>query len=69
MKELIFNGDSEAQERLAKAQEAIDDYTNSHPNDFSEEEHKEFRTLLNERASALSAATGMNIHSICEDDK
>ena len=68
MKELKFNGDIDAQERLAKAQTAIDDYSKSHPNEFSEEEHKEFRSLLNERASALSSATGMNIHSICEDD-
>ena len=64
MKELEFRDDDEAKERLARAQEAIDDYSTSHPNELSEEEHEEFRGLLKERADALSEATGMEIHSL-----
>lgn len=68
MRKLKFNDDAAAQERLAKVQDAINDYSKSHTNEFSEKEHSEFRALLNERADALSEATGMKIHSLFEDD-
>lgn len=67
-KELKFTNDSAALERLANAQSAIDDYSASHPDPFSESERKEFGKLLKERAAALSEATSMNIRSITDDD-
>lgn len=66
MPELKFRDDPTALERLAKAQSAIDDYSASHPNEFNEQEHQEFRELLKERAAALSEATGMSISSVAE---
>jgi len=68
MKELKFKNDPAALERLANAQSAIDEYSASHPGAFSESERREFGSLLKERAAALSAATGLNIHSVVDDD-
>lgn len=68
MRELKFKNDPAALERLANAQNAIDEYSASHPGAFSESERREFGALLNERAAALSEATGMRIHSIVDDD-
>lgn len=68
MKKLQFKNDEKAINRLSKAQSAIDEYSASHPNELSEKEHKEFRKLLNERADALSEATGMKIHSLFENE-
>jgi len=65
--ELKFKNDPAVLERLANAQNAIDEYSASHPGRFSEREHREFGALLNERAAALSAATDLRIHSIAED--
>lgn len=67
-KKLKFRNDPAALERLSNAANAIEVFTDSHPNELSEEEHKELRSLLRERASALSDATGLKIHSICDDD-
>ena len=67
-KELMFTNDSAALDRLAKAQNAIDDYSAAHPGAFSEAERQEFGMLLRERASALSEATRMNIHAIADDN-
>ena len=68
MRELKFKNDPAALERLANAQNAIDEYSTSHPGAFSESERREFGNLLKERAAALSEATGMRIHSIVDDD-
>lgn len=68
MKELKFKNDPAALERLANAQNAIDEYSAAHPGSFSEEERREFGCLLRERAAALSEATGFKIHSIVDDD-
>lgn len=68
MKELKFKNDPAALERLANAQNAIDEYSAAHPGSFSEEERREFGGLLRERAAALSEATGFRIHSIVDDD-
>ena len=68
MKELKFRDDPVALERLAKAQNAIDEYSAAHPGRFTEAEHREFGALLRERAAALSEATGFKIHSIVDDD-
>lgn len=64
MKKLKFRNDEKAIECLSEAQNAIDEYSNTHPDEFTEEEHEEFRSLLRERANALSEATGMKIHSL-----
>ena len=63
-KKLKFKDDPAAIERLSKAQDAIDKYAKKHPGNLNEKEHIEFAKLLNERASALSEATGMKIHSL-----
>ena len=68
MKELKFRDDPAALERLTNAQNAIDEYSAAHPGRFSESEQKEFGALLRERAAALSAATGLRIHSIVDED-
>ena len=68
MRKLKFKDDSAAQDRLARAQGAIDDYSAAHPDELSDKEHEEFRSLLHERADALSEATGMKIHSLFGDD-
>lgn len=67
-KKLKFRDDPAVLERLSNAANAIEEFTDSHPNELSEEEHNELRTLLKERAAALSDATGLKIHSICDDD-
>ncbi len=68
-KELKFRDNPAAIERLSKAQGAVDKYTKEHPRNLNEKEHKEFRKLLNERASALSEATGMKIHSLFDNEE
>ena len=67
MRELKFKNDPAALERLAKAQNAIDEYSASHPGTFSESERRGFGNLLKERAAALSEAADMKIHSIVDD--
>lgn len=68
MKELKLRDDPAALERLANAQRAIDRYSATHPGRLSDEEHREFGSLLRERAAALSEATGLKIHSIVDDE-
>ena len=68
MKKLDFSKSSQSSPvRLAKAQNAIDNYSKAHPKQFTESEHKEIRALLNERSAALSEAMGIKIHSLFED--
>ena len=67
MEELKFRDDPAALERLANAQNAIDEYSASHPGRLSDEERSEFGSLLRERAAALSEATGFKISSIADD--
>ena len=64
MAELKFRDDPAVQARLAKAQQAIDDFVASHSKNLNAEEHAELRALLSERADALSEATGSKIHSL-----
>jgi len=64
MLELIFRNDKRALKRLAKVQKSIDKFCKSHPGSFNKRQHKKFRKLLSKRASALSKATGMKIHSL-----
>lgn len=67
MPKLKFTKDKGALERLSKAQTAIDNYTSSHQGRMSDDEHKEFRKLLSDRAAALSEATGLKISSLFDD--
>ena len=67
-KKLKFRDDPAALERLSMAANAIEEFTDSHPNELSEEGHEELRSLLKERAAALSYATGLNIHSLFDDE-
>ena len=63
MGKLKFRNDEAALKRLSNAQSAIDNYSKSHKK-MNKKEHAEFRKLLSNRASALSDATGMKIHSL-----
>lgn len=60
--------DKKKAERLSKAAEDVENFVNSHPDDLSDNEHEELRSLLNERAAAMSEFFGVKIHSVCEDD-
>lgn len=68
MKKFKYRNDPVALKRLSDVENAIEEFTNSHPKKLSKEEHSELSDLLRERASALSDVTGLNIHSICGDD-
>lgn len=64
MKKLDFSKSSPASlERLSKVQSEIDDFCKEHPKELTEEQHKELRSLLSERASALTEALGVKISS------
>lgn len=69
MKKMKVKNNPAALERLSNAQNAIEEYSASHPCDFSESERLEFRELLKERAAALSEATGMVIHSVADNNE
>lgn len=64
MPKLLFKDDKKALDRLTKVQSEIDKFSKKHPGSLNDKEHKELRTLLSKRASALSEATGMKIHSL-----
>ena len=64
MFKLIFKDDKKSLKRLTKAQSAVDKFSKKHSGSLSKREHKKFRKLLSNRASALSGATGMKIHSL-----
>lgn len=68
MEELKFKDDPKALEELSNISNKIQEFSEKHPNELNADEHKELRGLLNERAKALSKATGFHIHSICEED-
>lgn len=64
MGKLVFRDDKVALKKLSKAQGAIDKFIKKHPGNLSKREHKQLRGLLSKRASALSDATGLKIHSL-----
>ena len=64
MFELKFKNDKKALEKLSKAEKNIDNFLKKHQKSLNKQEHKEFKKLLNNRASALSEATGLKIHSL-----
>lgn len=66
MNELKFRDDPAAMERLVNAENAINEYTSTHPKKLSKIERGELGELLKERAAALSEATGLEIHSIVD---
>lgn len=66
-KKLKFRNDPDALERLSNASNAVEDFTKTHRGELSDDEHDELRSLLKERASALSEATGLKIHSLFDD--
>jgi hypothetical protein len=68
MKEFDFSKATKSSlERLSQSQEAIDSFLKVHRNELSESQHKELRSLLNERSSALSEVMGVKVHSLFED--
>lgn len=66
MTKLVFKDDKRALKRLAKTQTTIDKFLKKHPGELSKRGHSTLRKLLNRRASDLSKATGMKIHSLFE---
>lgn len=68
MHKLQLTKDKKILAKLSRAAQAVEDYSAAHPKEFTEEQHKEFRKLLSDRAAALSEATGMKIHSLFDND-
>lgn len=66
MAKLIFNGGKRSVKRLSKVQNSIDGFLKSHPGSLNKQSHSQLDRLLKKRAKALSKATGMKIHSICD---
>lgn len=50
--------------KLFKVQKSIDKFLKRHPSNLSRHGHKTLRRMLNNRAKALSKASGMKIHSL-----
>ena len=66
MGKMIFNGGKRYVKRLSKVQNSIDGFLKSHPGSLNKRSHSQLDRLLKKRAKALSKATGMKIHSICD---
>ena len=66
MGKLIFNGGNRSVKRLSKVQNSIDGFLKSHPGSLNKRSHSQLDRLLKKRAKALSKATDMKIHSICD---
>ena len=66
MGKLIFTGSPRSINRVAKVQHRIDRFCKSHPGKLNKHDHAKLGRLLKKRAKALSKATGMQIHSICD---
>lgn len=66
MFELKFRDDKRALKRLGRVQNSIDKFLSSHKGELNKRQHKKLRKLLNKRADALSKATGLKIHSVCD---
>lgn len=64
MGKLIFRDDKKALDKLSKVQRQIDNFSKKHKGNLSSRQHKQLRGLLSKRASALSEATDMKIHSL-----
>ena len=63
---LKLSNNKKAIKRLAKAQYSIEKFSSAHPGKLNKRQHKKLQRLLNNRANALSKATGFTIHSICD---
>lgn len=66
MYELKFKDDKKALKKLEKAQMKVDKCLKKSPSEMSARDHKKLRKCLKQRAEALSEATGMEIHSLCD---
>ena len=66
MLELKFRGDKRSLKKLSKVQNKIDKIVGKHPSKMSSRDHRKLKKQLNNRARALSRATGMEIHSLFE---
>ena len=65
MKKLDFSKSSpKSVERLSKVQGEIDDFCKAHPKNLTVGEQQELRSLLSERASALTEALGVKVSSL-----
>lgn len=65
MKKLDFSKSTPASlERLSKVQGQIDDFCKAHPKKLTDGQHKELRSLMSERAAALTDALGVKVNSL-----
>lgn len=55
-------------DELYNADQAVRSFVKDHENDLNEDEHRELRHLLQDRAKALSNVLGIKISSIADDD-
>lgn len=62
------NGVEDASIRCYEADRAVREFCDSHSEELSESEHRELRSLLNNRAAAMSEYLGVEVGSICDDD-
>lgn len=61
---LLFKGSKRSIKKLSKVQRSINKFLSKNTGELTKRKHKKLRRLLNKRAGALSAATGMKIHSL-----
>lgn len=64
MNKLVFRDNPKALKKLSKVQGEIDSFIKKHPGKMTDRQHKRLRKLFSKRASALSDATGLKIHSL-----
>lgn len=62
---LTFTGNKRSMKRLSKVQNSIDKFLKNKPKRLNKRDHATLSRLLKKRAKALSKATGMKIHSVC----
>ncbi len=56
-------------DELYNADQAVERFIKNHGAELNEDEHKELRHLLQNRAKALSKVLGTKVSSIADDDK
>lgn len=64
MKFNTSNTDPKALEAVAVAAKAVNDFLKAHPKKLTPDEHGILRTLLSNRASAMSKVLGKTVHTI-----
>lgn len=66
MKMIMLDPKKRTTKRLARTQKSIDRFLKKNPGKLNKRKHSQLRKLLNKRASNLSEAMGVKVHSICD---